>query len=67
MAYCPETKTTVNQCEIPKYVGINYQDPSYAGAAPPNMGFNLEAVPESDAAICTGVMTGLGAVAGELS
>lgn len=64
MAYCPRKQTKFTNCEVPKYWGINYQDPKEANAAPPNLGFNIEVEEDSLSDLCTGILTGLGAVAG---
>ncbi|KAF2498238.1 hypothetical protein BU16DRAFT_570799 [Lophium mytilinum] len=63
---CQLTKTTAWQCEIPKYVGINFQDPKAANAAPPNIGadITMELV---DSDICAQILGGMGAVAGAVS
>jgi hypothetical protein len=54
---------TVTQCEVPKFWGINYQDPDEANAAPPNIATDLE-VELTDSPICEDTLTSLGAIAG---
>jgi hypothetical protein len=59
-------KTVAYQCEVPAFWGINFQDPSAANAAPPNIGVDVSMeLVESTA--CADMMTGLGAVAGKFS
>ncbi|KAF2711938.1 hypothetical protein K504DRAFT_428853 [Pleomassaria siparia CBS 279.74] len=66
MVYCPQHKITVTQCKVPKYWGVNYQDPNEATSAPPAIGTNLE-VELVDDGICEAAMTSLGAVAGAVN
>ena len=59
-------KTVAYQCEVPAFWGINFQDPSAANSAPPNIGVDVSMeLVGSDA--CADMMTGLGAVAGKFS
>lgn len=52
------------QCEVPKFWGINYQDPEAANAAPPNMAVDVTMEPtESEA--CANMLPAIGAVAGK--
>ncbi|CBX95969.1 hypothetical protein IAQ61_004795 [Plenodomus lingam] len=64
MAYCPRRKTKYTNCEVPKYWGVNFQDPKEANAAPPSMGLDVAVEEAGDAAACEDAMAGLGAVAG---
>ncbi|KAI8931333.1 hypothetical protein NX059_011674 [Plenodomus lindquistii] len=64
MAYCQQRKTQYTNCEVPKYWGVNYQDPNEANAAPPAIGLDIAAEKDSDSAVCEDVMDGLGGVAG---
>ncbi|KAI0150516.1 hypothetical protein GGR57DRAFT_471780 [Xylariaceae sp. FL1272] len=34
-SYCPPNEITVNQCKLPNFIAINYQDKDAADAAPP--------------------------------
>ena len=63
MAYCPRKKTQFTNCEVPKFWGINFQDPSVGNAAPPSMSLDVE-MEVLDGDLCEKALTGLGAVAG---
>jgi hypothetical protein len=58
--------TTVIQCEVPKFWGINFQSPDEPNSAPPNIATDLE-VEIVDSPICEDTLTGLGAVAGAVN
>lgn len=62
---CSPTKTTAYQCEVPRYWGINFQDPSASNAAPPNIGVDVK-MDLVDSGACADMMTGLSAVAGAI-
>ncbi|KNG48169.1 hypothetical protein TW65_05077 [Stemphylium lycopersici] len=64
MAYCPQRKTQYTNCEVPRFWGINYQDPGSANSAPPNVGVDIAMEKLGDGGICESVLTSLGAVAG---
>lgn len=65
MAWCPRKKTEFVNCEIPEYLGINYQAPEVANAAPPSMGMDVKSEVEGLGDGCEDAMTALGAIAGE--
>jgi hypothetical protein len=55
---------TVNECVVPQYWGINYQDPKAATSAPPFIGADLTIVLD-EGGFCSTLTTVLGAVAGK--
>lgn len=66
MVFCPNEPEKVTQCEVPKYWGINWQDPEASNAAPPHMEADLE-VQVTDSTICADTLESLGAIAGAIS
>ncbi|KAI1378717.1 hypothetical protein F4677DRAFT_465844 [Hypoxylon crocopeplum] len=65
--YCPTKSTTINECQVPRYWGINYQ-PSDAnpGYAPPNIQADMDM--EIDSSDFCSTFTAVGsAVAGAVS
>jgi hypothetical protein len=64
--YCPAEPYTVNECTVPQYWGINYQDKNAANAAPPFIGSDLQ-VEIDEGGFCTTLLTSLGAVAGAVN
>ncbi|KAF9731758.1 hypothetical protein PMIN01_10775 [Paraphaeosphaeria minitans] len=66
MVFCPAKDKTVTQCKVPKYWGVNYQDPKEKKAAPPNIGTSLEVKVVGDK-VCQDTMGALSGVAGAVS
>ncbi|EDU39759.1 hypothetical protein PtrSN002B_001240 [Pyrenophora tritici-repentis] len=64
MAYCPQRKIEYQNCEVPKFWGINYQSSKNPDGAPPNLSLDVSMEKEGDGGLCEDVMSGLGAVAG---
>lgn len=62
---CQPVRTVAHQCEVPAYWGINYQAPSAADAAPPNIGVDVS-MELVDSGVCDDIMSDLGAVAGAI-
>lgn len=58
------TSTTINECVVPRYWGINYQAPDSNNAAPPNIQADMEVKKDGDG-FCDTFTTVGGAVAGE--
>lgn len=58
--------TTVSQCEVPKFWGVNFQAPDEPNSAPPNIATDLD-VQVVDSSLCEDALTGLGAVAGAVN
>lgn len=63
---CLAKDKKVTQCKVPKYWGVNYQDPKEKKAAPPSIGTSLE-VKAVDDKVCEDAMGALGAVAGAVN
>lgn len=58
------TATTINECVVPRYWGINYQSPDSSSAAPPNIQADMTVEKDSDG-FCDTFTTVGGAVAGK--
>ncbi|KAF2847365.1 hypothetical protein T440DRAFT_471078 [Plenodomus tracheiphilus IPT5] len=67
MAWCPRKETQFTNCEVPKFWGINFQDPKEANAAPPALAMDVAVEKKGDGGVCEDTMTGLGAVAGAVN
>ncbi|KAK7182254.1 hypothetical protein DPSP01_006972 [Paraphaeosphaeria sporulosa] len=61
--YCPAEPITVNECTVPQYWGINYQDKDAANAAPPFIGSDLT-IEVDNGGFCGKLLTSMSAVAG---
>ncbi|ORY15232.1 hypothetical protein BCR34DRAFT_585137 [Clohesyomyces aquaticus] len=64
--YCPAKPFTVNQCVIPRYIGINYQAPDCGNCAPPNIGARLE-MKLDEGGFCKTLLESAGTVAGAIN
>ncbi|KAI0187212.1 hypothetical protein EV127DRAFT_410558 [Xylaria flabelliformis] len=65
-AYCPEHKTTVNQCKLPKYFAVNYQADDASHAAPPFIEAKLD-LEVAESGFCAKFTTIGSAIAGAVN
>jgi len=66
-SYCPAQPFTVNECTVPQFWGVNYQDPNAGTSAPPFMQLTLDVAVDTGSGYCATFATVGGAVAGAVN
>lgn len=61
---CTLEPYTIEQCLVPQYWGVSFQDPDESNAAPPFIGADMS-VETGDDGFCGDLTSAAGAVAGE--